>query len=358
MKPIIISILILLLCSALPAVELELIDKVILSGGGGDDFIKLPAGFAVTEDGLYLVPDYKDGDLKVFNTQGMLVKRVGRKGPGPNEFISPARCDYLDRRFVVLDFGKRKYMLFTRDKESVVKETKVLPSVYMGNDVALMKGEKLLLAGWKPDKDGKGWECFSFDFKTEQYDHFLPTELKYGFKSVTAYKNARADIEPIGTSAYCDWWGDYAYFVWIGNLKVFKINMKTRRVETFGNKTTNYRQPAATAKLKKAYNTRNIEEWGKQINTFSLITGLITNKNYLLLMYEKPLSKGDNTQARMLQFYTLDGNFINEVLIPDGDKGAFYLNKDDDILYQLKMVRVEDEELEETARITRFRLLK
>ena len=359
MKRQIIAILLLILVSVLPAVELKFIDAVTLSSGGGDDFLKAPAPFAVTEDGFYLVPDYKDGDLKVFDLKGKFVKRVGRKGHGPNEFITPRECDYLEGRYVVLDMGRRAYMLYTRDKESIIKETNVRRSSYMGNDVALMGGDKVLLAGYKPDKDGNHWECFTYDFKTGQYNYLVNSETKFGFSSYRAYQQAREDIRPIGSAGYCDWWGDHAYLVWTGNLKILKINLKSKQITAFGKKTSHYRRPIATDRLKKALRERNTIAWKEESNKFSLIMGLYTNKNYLLLMFNKPLEKGEETNSRMLQFYSLDGTFLNETQITKGSGCTLYLSKakDDGILYMMKWLPGKYEK-DETYQITRFKIVK
>ena len=360
MKMIITAILLVLFCTALPAVELKLIDTVILSGGGEDDFIKAGSYFAVTEDGLYLILDQKEGDIKVFDMKGRFVKRVGRKGHGPGEFINPRGCDYLDRRFVVMDLDRRVYMLLTRHKESILKESKILRSIYMGNDVALLKDEKLLLAGYIPDKDGKEWGLFTYDFKNGHYDYLVPEDIKYGLESVKAYRAAIDDISTIGSSGYCDWWGDYAYLAWTGDLKVFKIHMKTKQIRTFGKKTGNYLKPVATDPLKKALREQDIHAYAKESDKFSYIMGIFTNKNYLLLTYEKPIAKGEKAQSRMLQFYTLDGAFINELQITREEGCGLYLSKDrdDDILYMLQSKYVDGDETEEKYQVTRFKMVR
>jgi hypothetical protein len=360
MKQIITAILLVLFCTALPAVELKLIDTVILSGGGEDDFIKAVGAFAVTEDSLYLVLDLKDGDIKVFDLKGRFVRRMGGKGHGPGEFLQPRACDYLDRRFVVLDLDRRVYMLLTRDKESILKESKILRSIYMGNDLALMKDEKLLLAGYIPGKDGKEWGLFTYDFKNGHYDYLVPDWIKYGFQSAKAYESAREDTWAIGSSEYCDWWGDNAYLAWIGDLKVFKFDMKTRQIQIFGKKTGNYSQPVPSTQLTKTLKERNFDAYGKLRDNFSLLMGIFTNKNYLLLSYMKPKTKGQKINSRMLQFYTLDGAFINEVQITQGEGCGLYLSKDrdDDILYMLQIVYANDDETEEKFKITRFKMTR
>jgi hypothetical protein len=352
-----ISILLLALVSCLTAVELEFIDTITLTSGGGDNFLKAPTPLAVTEDGYYLVPDYKDADIKIFDLKGQFVRRVGSKGHGPNELIEPRGCDYLEGRFVVLDMGRRAYMLYTRDKESIIKETDMLRSIAMGNDIALMKDDKVLVSGYKADKNGKSWHCYTYDFNTRQFNYLVSTKTKFGFSSYNAYKNAEKDLSAIGSGGYCDWWGNHAYFVWTGNLKIFKINLKTGQITPFGKKTTNYRTPVATERLKKALKELNKIAWASEIHKFSLIKGLYTNRNYLMLMYDKPLEKDEEINSRMLQFYSLDGTFINETQITKASGCSLYVSKnsDDGILYMLKLVPGKDK-VEESYQVTRFKI--
>jgi hypothetical protein len=359
MKQKVFSIILLLLGTVLSAVQLKLIDTVTLTGDGKDDFLKAPAPFAVSEDGFYLVPDYKEGDIKAFDMKGRLLKRVGRKGQGPSELIEPRDSDYQDRQLVVLDMGRRAYILYTRDQESFFKETKYFRNMYMGNDVALMKDSKILVDGHKPDNDGNSWELYIYDFKNGQYKHLIRTETKYGFDTFKAYENAGEDISAIGSGGYCDWWGDYAYFTWTGNLKIFRIDLNSGKTTTFGSKTANYQQPVATDRLKKALKEQNLKVWGQEMRKFSMIMGIYTNKNYLLVMYERPLVNGEEIKSRMLQFYSLDGTFINELQITQGSGCALYLSKDrdDGILYMITWVPATDKE-DEYYQATRFKMIE
>jgi 6-bladed beta-propeller len=361
MKPIIISVIVLIICQLLSAVQLELIDTVILKGSGEDDFIKIPSSFAVTEDGLYLIMDRKESDLKVFDVKGKMVKRVGRKGHGPNEFMNPDRCDYMGRQFLVQDMGSRKYMLYERDKKSIVKESAVFHSIHMGNDIALMGNNHALISGYKPGNNGDEWEGFIYNFKTKEYTTLLKSMTKYGFNNVKDYKLNRRDISIIGAGGFCDWRRDYAYFIWSGNLKINKINIKTKQIETFGKKTANYRIPKVTTALKNAYNAIDLKAYAKEIEKFSYIYGILTNKDYLMVSYDKFLSPGEKVQERMLQFYTLDGKFINEVILPSNGPCGLFASKDndDDILYMFRRKIIEtDDEDEENYLITRLKLVK
>jgi len=353
-----IIIFLLIFVYSLSSVELEFIDTVTLAGGGGDDFLKAPTPLVVTEQGYYLVPDYKDSDIKIFNLKGQFVKRIGRKGHGPNELIEPRACDYLDGRFIVLDMGRRAYLLYKTDEKSIIKETDMLLSVAMGNDIAMMKDDNILVAGYKADNKGKSWDYYTYNFKSKQYNYLLDIETKFGFDSYNAYRNAEKDLSAIGSGGYCDWWGNYAYFVWTGNLKIFKINLKTKEITSFGEKTDNYRTPVATERLKKALKELDRYAWANEIHKFSLIMGIYTNKKYFMLMYNRPIEKGEKLNSRMLQFYSHNGDFINEIKITDGSGCTLYISKDmnDDILYLVKLVRGNDG-IEETYQVSRFKIL-
>jgi hypothetical protein len=345
-------------CVVLPAVELKLIDTVTLAPGEGDNLLVSVAPFAVTEDGLYLVPDHRAGDIKVYDMKGRLVRRVGRKGFGPNELVEPRESDYLGGYYVVLDMGRRQFTLYQRDKKSFLKEIKQLRSIYMGNDVSMMTCDNVLIEGYIPGKDETHWKCYTYDFNTGKYNYLVSLATFYGFSSYKEYQKSRKDMDTIGSSGYCDWWGDYAYLVWRGNLKIFKINMKTKEMVTFGKKTENYRQPMATERKRKALRERNLQVLGEESGKISNIIGLYTNKNYLLLMYNKPRVKGEEVNSRMLQFYTLDGTFINELQITHGTGCVLFLSKDknDDILYMIRPG--ENYDVDETHLACRFRIIK
>jgi hypothetical protein len=254
--------------------------------------------------------------------------------------------------------GRRQFTLYQRGKKAFLKEIKHLRSIYMGNDVAMMTNDKALIAGHTPGKDGTNWKCYTYDFNTGQYNYLVTEAAKFGFSSDKEYQKARKKISEIGSSSFCDWWGDYAYFVWKGNLRIMKINMKTKELVTFGKKTENYSQPLATDRFKKAKQERNLRVVGEEMGKCSYIMGLYTNKNYLLLAYNRPRIKGEEVNSRMLQFYTLDGTFLDEKKMTQGTGCLFYLSKDknDDVLY---MIRPSDNfEEDETRLINRFKIVK
>jgi hypothetical protein len=72
--------------------------------------------FCVTDDELFVIPDAKAGDIKIFDNKGVLVKILGRKGSGPGEFVTPTACFYKkdENKFGVLDIRLKKIFIYKR----------------------------------------------------------------------------------------------------------------------------------------------------------------------------------------------------------------------------------------------------
>jgi hypothetical protein len=190
----------------------------------------------------------------------------------------------------------------------------------------------------------------------------MRTHTRFGFDNVGDYKKNEDDISVIGIGGYCDWHRDHAYFVWKGDLNVHKININTKKRTTFGHKTANYRQPVATEKLKSLYGIRSkLNEYVEEIKKFSYVYGVFVTDDYIMTTYEKVLEPGEKYQERMLQFYTPDEKFINEVIIPCEGAGGIFFSKDkkNNILYlfRRKIIEKEDED-EELFLLSRYKLVK
>lgn len=75
------------------------LEEVLSIGSLDDDALFMWAGVAADGDGFVYVTDAMDYSLKKFDPSGRLVKRTGRKGQGPGEFLAPrflaASCRYL-----------------------------------------------------------------------------------------------------------------------------------------------------------------------------------------------------------------------------------------------------------------------
>lgn len=70
-------------------------------------FIGQPMGFAVTRNGGYLIADQRVGTIHEYDARGKYVRRIGRRGNGPNEFSGgPGRLEVEGDSLVVVFDGR------------------------------------------------------------------------------------------------------------------------------------------------------------------------------------------------------------------------------------------------------------
>jgi hypothetical protein len=72
---------------------------------GIEDLVVLP-------DGRILTTHRREAVVRVFDSSGRLIKVVGRRGDGPNEFRGVRQVGYVDALFWVEDLGWNQYKLF------------------------------------------------------------------------------------------------------------------------------------------------------------------------------------------------------------------------------------------------------
>jgi len=345
-------------------VEIKFIEKIKLSQE--KTIIQGSISFGVAEDELFLITDYKAADIKIYNKQGNLEKVWGRKGPGPKEFLRPAVCSYRDGTFAVLDFGKYRLFLFERDGRTDLKIKKEIVLIDLGLDFSLMKNE-LLVAGYKVDPNGKPYSLYILNLKTNKYTFLMPSEIKYGLNSFTEYKaqyRSKPELGSIGARGFCDWQSEYAYYIWEGNLRIIKINMKSGKIKFFGKKTQDYIQPTATKALIKANRERNTKSIFKEKYKMSYIKAIFVNEKYVGLLYNKPAeNRGDDWDIYdaefqyMFQLYTLDGKFIKEISI-SGKYYEMYMTRNGNSLYFLSSKFDEKKEEKEFYEILKYKIVE
>ncbi|HLP48529.1 MAG TPA: 6-bladed beta-propeller, partial [Candidatus Kapabacteria bacterium] len=112
-KIILIVFLFLYLLSSLSAIEIKLSRKFTLAQDE-ENFIIRPGSFFVTEDEMIFVIDSRSSNIKIFDTDGKLASVFGRKGLGPNEFITPFYSAYQKPFLALVDFGRRRHFIYKR----------------------------------------------------------------------------------------------------------------------------------------------------------------------------------------------------------------------------------------------------
>lgn len=322
---------------SLNAIEIEPLREITLFQNE-DTFIQKAGSFIVTEDELLLVFDTKAGHIKIFDLSGKLVKIFGRKGMGPHEFVTPFSSAYKSPYIVFADFGRRSFFIY-KTTGAVFEFVNSFLCLEMAQDFQFINDKKLVVAGYKVDKNRKEYNLYEYDFEKGEYDFILPLEVSYGFKSIKRYRKAyKEETAYIGITFYCDFLNNSIYLVWEGDIGIIKINRKTRETITFGKKTRNYVKPYITPEIRKAYDQRKDKLIYKLVNGMSYVTDIFVLKSGKIgLVYVGPLEKNNGLNV-MLQIYKPNGTFIKEfeVLNAKGDVHSdldFYFSKDKNLFY-------------------------
>jgi hypothetical protein len=301
--------------------------------------------FCVTNEELFLIPDFKEGDVKVYEkNEGFLKLKhtIGKKGYGSNDFSKPTYCFYDndELEFAVLDHGIRKIFIYDHIGYLDFKRVDEVPCLYGGSDIQL-SNNKLFIAGYISDQDKWHYELYSIDLSNRKTTFILPSYYKFGFKSFREFEIQIAqnvDIRVIGINGWFDIYSENAFFVWEGNLKIIKVNVESGEghPKFFGEKPPHYVKPHSTDKLIQGQKKRRVDTINREKAEMSYVRNVFTSpkSKYILVIYEGPASRNKKGYSR-LQFYSLDGDFIKEVPIQLGSAPKMWFNKEKNILYAL-----------------------
>jgi hypothetical protein len=317
-------------------VEIKLIESYELLQK--DELLLVVSDIVVTEDEIVIVSDGKAGDLKFYNNKGNLIKILGRKGYGPDEFINPKVFDYVSSKLVINDWGRHKVYIYERIKPSDFKKsTDLLGSFY---DIKMMKNQ-LLISGPKLDPNGVWFHLFIKDPEGNNVKFLLTDEEILGQprskKSDTASNKVR-ELYQVGVRFYCDFFGNYVYSIWQGNLSILKTNINTLETFRFGVKTDNYTTPKSNKNLAKARKEQNLKSYYKELGGMSLIRKIFVTGNFvgvIFMNYDDELSMW----KPILQLYSHEGKLLTERLITEAFYTnylmGFYYDKNKNILFAL-----------------------
>jgi len=341
----------------LPGFNIKLIDKIPLAQETG--LLENVWDFCVTGDHLFLVPDYKAGNVKIFGPNGNLVKVLGRKGFGPDELLKPAYCFYDKEKdkFGVFDFGTRKIFIYNRIGKTGFERVKEIYCLAGATGIQL-KDNKLLVSGYKSGSSGTHYDFYYVDLTNDQTTFLLPSYYKYGLISWHQFKTQYINnpgIKAIGIAAWFDICGDNAYFAWEGDLRIIKIDITSGEIDFFGEKPSHYIKPFASKSLLEARRTMNFKIIESEWDKMSYIKDIFASSKYVLVIYKGPVKPGSESNYWM-QFYTLAGNYLEDIPIPGNPGSRMCFDKDKDILYSLSSE--VDEELFERYFVLEYKLGK
>jgi hypothetical protein len=343
LKKAVFIVLIVLLSTSVESMRVELMRKVKLSQE--NKIIELAASMVVTEDNLVIITDLKAGNLKIYSESGEFISTWGNKGAGPNEFLIPFFSDYQKGNLVIMDFGKRKNFVLERKGKTGLVLKKEFFCIETGDDIRII-GDQVLVSGHRVDENGEIYDLYIRNYENGKITFLLPTSIKYGFKSYKEFEKEDDRTEKFRTLSrvsYCDWLDNDVFYVWRGDLKIFKIDVNSKKTVTFGHKTSNYVKPYVTKEMRMA-RVRKERKKNDEEAKMSFIIGLFAGSHYLGLMYQEAPYNSEAYPDVISQFYTLAGDFINECKMPDKPTNTTYFNRSSNMLYSLAYVENEKSE--------------
>ncbi len=353
--------LVLFFTNILIGLEIKKINEVNISQD--KKILQMPFSFCVTEDQTFIVVDIKAANIKIYENNGKLLKILGKKGLGPREFISPMICDFSKPYFAVTDYQRKKIFIYKQNAKTGFDQIKSIYCLGYGSDIKIIKN-KILISAYKTDKKGAPYSLYMHNLMDNK-THFLITEAKkYGFSSLKEDKKYLRNLKTyaIGTMGYCDYLLNDVYYVWEGNLKIFKISSESGEITTFGKKTKNYIQLVSSKTMVNCYKKKNFKQLIREMQKISYINGLFANKDFVGLLYGN-YYKNLSAWKIFLQLYTPNGKFLKEITLPEvlvqtpSKPGRdFYYNKKKNLLYY--MYHKLDKDLDDIYTVATYKIIK
>jgi hypothetical protein len=110
------------------------LNEVLSIGTLEDDSLFMWVGVFADKNNCIYVTDAMDYSLKKFDASGSLIKKVGRKGQGPGEFLAPRYLDGSEKYLYVTDHNIRAVQVFDKDLNFLRR----FPLNYPVNDMKVM----------------------------------------------------------------------------------------------------------------------------------------------------------------------------------------------------------------------------
>jgi len=280
--------------------------------------LRTPYSFCVTHRDEIIVVDGRAGDIKIYDSKGKFLGILGKKGPGPGEYMQPVFCDYQASRFAVIDMHKKRLLIYRDEGGGDFRISGELPCWGGGFDLRI-RGREILVSGLQANREKRMYSLYQVDMDSRNVRFLVPYWDKFGQSSWISFMKKRVEIANapiIGLFGFCDHTRDHAYFVWEGDLRIIKTDIKTGKSSSFGGKTANYRQPEVSKAMNRAYQARDKAALTRERQNLSCINGLFAHENYIGLLYGNYFPQSGGWRI-YLQLYSPEGRLLEEMILPE-----------------------------------------
>lgn len=306
-------------------------------------FTNVPQDICVTRDGFFLMIDAQSGTVKIFTRNGGFLKFItefGRNGFGTKRFRQPRNCLYNPGKnlFGIVDGGLRKIFIFKtgqkkclNGKSQNVNIEQIKEIIYERSDYDFQfwNEDQLVISGFKAPRK-RPYDLYMRALSSDKLDYLLPSHQKYNLEDFEAYTTEykqKQIIPAIGIKAFIDIHGDDLYFVWVGALRIIKINLKSQKKAFFDHEHPNYAKPDAEA-LRSSYMKQDFKTTWKKREEYSYVKDIFASTGHVFVLYRTGKNKKNKSSKYRLQVYTSEGDCLTNLEVPNEPGGRMWLDKE------------------------------
>lgn len=127
----------------------------------------------ITKDHIYLLDLFVTYQLFVFDRSGRFVRKIGKKGKGPGEYLRLCDFDITDKEEIILYARQHKKMLFFKPDGTFIKESH---TPFRADGIKMLPDDKILFS---TALDGNQHRVFLTDAEYNIEKSFLPYPANY-----------------------------------------------------------------------------------------------------------------------------------------------------------------------------------
>jgi len=161
------------------------LEEVLSIGSLDDETLFQWVGVVADSKQYIYVSDTMDYSLKKFDAQGNLLKKTGRRGQGPGEFLAPRYLDCSEKFLYVTDQYKPGIQVF--DKNLNYKQS--IPIFMSVSDLKILSDDEIAVAALSMTKTGrifilnsKGEIKHEFQYSSQKFS-FMMDQVEFAFDS-------------------------------------------------------------------------------------------------------------------------------------------------------------------------------